>query len=69
MTKTTVLRKSGIGSVSVRARGISLDDVVAIGHNDLGGGIDNRGTFIFTSLDDVRTFLDDAPISRSVVIF
>ena len=46
---------------------LDLVGVKAVGFNSLGGGIGNMGVFLFDSEEKARRFINDAPISRSLV--
>jgi len=44
-----------------------LKGFAALGFNQLGGGIGNRGVFLIRTEEEARKFFEDAPVSRSLV--
>lgn len=56
----------------VRAAGLRAADinaVPAIGFNALGGGVSNKGVYLFDTVLDARAFVRDAPVTRDAVYF
>jgi hypothetical protein len=44
-----------------------LEGFAALGFNELGGGIGNRGLFVIRNEEEARRFVEDAPVSRSLI--
>jgi len=45
---------------------LDLVGVVAVGFNELGGGVGNTGVFLFSDPDQAREFINGAPVTRSI---
>lgn len=55
-----------------RSAGLTADEInaiPAIGFNALGGGVGGKGIYLFDTLGEARAFVNDAPVSRDIVVF